>query len=998
MAVQIVRHASGTVPAGDELQLMARAVERFGRVTLLVPSTSERDVCRRAAADAHLSVGLDIVTPTAWIEGLWELLGDGRRLCTNLQRQLLIADTLYARDERELAPLRANPGTVRMLARMAKDLLPFAEGAKGPADAATRVVLSLLDAYDARLRDRGLIEPAQAAVLLADAVADLAPACARCAIVRDVTTLPAHLVRLLAQVGRAGSVQVLLRASQQVWEEEVARAFSQVGCAVERALELGGAEGADGTATRALSFLEVAGPHARARAYADELASLLSSATAGESGGAKTAVVACARPAELFDELAGYLATRGISSSVTRFSRFSQTVVGQQFAALSDVVSRMKAAQEGQVADGAWWPAPELTDWLYAPVSGADAALARGFDKKIRSNRALGVEGVLRELQSVQSRAGSARRKLADDHPMRRVPAVCSEVVQFIWQDRPVSAFKSMLSAIEALPASSFGTRDGRCRQATERAMAERAVDVLMNEARALDVSQAVATKILDGLCTASRERAASASFDGEVGTVVFMTLADAAVLEPASVDAVLLADVDVASYPLSHEEGPVVTLGSALGVDASVLEPAARLRDQAERAICASRGPVALARVSHDRQAKDRYPAALWTELLALRGGDEAPVEKTGEGDVAGDFDPAGTGTARVERVLCLPPQRLGVSAVPYLVLMRRTEDGALVPRQFSASQIESYVGCPLCWFVSSRVRPSMIDAGFTNMEKGNFVHDAMDRFHEEVRERGMRRVTPENLRASLELLDEVFAAVRAEHARGKTASSAALVALSPTEQAQIDDILPQLRRVVRYEADALAPFAPEYLEYSFNGLGVDYAGWPLGGRIDRVDVDAEDRAVVIDYKHRSDANPFKLKDPTVPLKKTGEVPADDPRWLPEHTQTLIYGQALRRALGLDVRGALYFSTKGKVAMRGAVSSELAEEEPGDGRVPGLRDGFPAVQAGGTMDFDALLDRVEVGIAERLGELRAGRIAAAADPLTSCYHNHPLGFERRDA
>ncbi|WP_066833904.1 hypothetical protein [Collinsella ihumii] len=573
MAVQIVRHASGAVPAGDELQLMARAVERFGRVTLLVPSTSERDVCRRAAADAHLGVGLDIVTPTAWIEGLWELLGDGRRLCTNLQRQLLIADTLYARDERELAPLRANPGTVRMLARMAKDLLPFAEGAKGPADAATRVVLSLLDAYGARLRDRGLIEPSQAAVLLADAVADLAPACARCAIVRDVTTLPAHLVRLLAQVGRAGSVQVLLRASQQVWEEEVTRAFSQMGCAVERTLELGGADGTDGAATPALSFLEVAGPHARARAYADELASLLLSAPAGESGGAKTAVVACARPAELFDELAGYLAARGIASSVTRFSRFSQTVVGQQFEALSDVVSRMKAAQEGQVADGAWWPAPELTDWLYASVSGADAALARGFDKKIRSNRALGVEGVLRELQSVQSRAGSARRKLADDHPLRRVPAVCSEVVQFIWQDRPVSAFKSMLSAIEALPASSFGTRDGRCRQATERAMAERAVDVLMNEARALDVSQAVATKILDGLCTASRERAASASSEGEVGTVVFMTLADAAVLEPASVDAVLLADVDVASYPLSHEEGPVVTLGSALGADAVVLD-----------------------------------------------------------------------------------------------------------------------------------------------------------------------------------------------------------------------------------------------------------------------------------------------------------------------------------------------------------------------------------------------------------------------------------------
>ena len=72
--------------------------------------------------------------------------------------------------------------------------------------------------------------------------------------------------------------------------------------------------------------------------------------------------------------------------------------------------------------------------------------------------------------------------------------------------------------------------------------------------------------------------------------------------------------------------------------------------------------------------------------------------------------------------------------------------------------------------------------------------------------------------------------------------------------------------------------------LEYSFNGLGVEYAGRPLGGRIDRVDVDAEGRAMVIDYKHRADVNAFKLSDPTV-AKRDGTVPADDPDWLPEHT-----------------------------------------------------------------------------------------------------------------
>ena len=130
----------------------------------------------------------------------------------------------------------------------------------------------------------------------------------------------------------------------------------------------------------------------------------------------------------------------------------------------------------------------------------------------------------------------------------------------------------------------------------------------------------------------------------------------------------------------------------------------------------------------------------------------------------------------------------------------------------------------------------------------------------------------------------------------------------LSPVEERQAAEILPQLEGVLAYESEALAPFAPRYLEFAFNELQVEYAGWPLGGRIDRVDVDAENRAVVIDYKHRSGVEEFKLADPTVRDEESGEAPIDDPRWLPPHTQTLIYAQAMRRALDLDTRAALYF------------------------------------------------------------------------------------------
>lgn len=531
-----------------------------------------------------------------------------------------------------------------------------------------------------------------------------------------------------------------------------------------------------------------------------------------------------------------------------------------------------------------------------------------------------------------------------------------------------------------------------------------------MNDARALDVSQAATVPVLDGVRTKVDTR--STAYDYETyevdraprAQVRFASLADAAALRPASYDAVLFADVDLDSYPLSHEEGPLATLTAELDCSGATLEPAALLRVRFGRAMQAARGPVVLARVTHDRQARECYPAAVWTELRAHAEATGAvKVACVGEGGIVADFDPAAGEGIECKRVACEAPQHLSEAAVPYLVLRRRDGEGEnapLVPRLTSASQIEAYSTCPLCWFVSYRVKPQSIDAGFGNMEKGNFVHDVLEHLHARLPQEGMERVTPENLPRAQELLREVFDETLAEHA-GKRGTEGPLVPLSAVEERQVAEILPQLEGVLAYESEALAPFAPRYLEFAFNELQVEYAGWPLGGRIDRVDVDAENRAVVIDYKHRSGVEEFKLADPTVRDEESGEAPIDDPRWLPPHTQTLIYAQAMRRALGLDARAALYFSTKGgKPALRGAASAELLEEERGDGRIPGLKKGFPG--EGGNMDFDALLDRVEAGIAERLRELEAGDVAAV-DPTSAqaaharCSYNHEGTFVRRD-
>ena len=1031
MPVRIYTTNTGTNLSDAEASLIADLVARHGRAVLLAPSFAELDLCRHDAAVAGASLGVDYKTPASWLRSLWELMGDGRSFVDNMQRQMLFSDMVARRGDADLQPLSRSQGTVRMLARMARDVLPGVAGTGAerccgdvcrpdPKSDAEARVFELLSAYASGLDRRDMIEPCEAADLMVEVLADNLPACARAVCVRDITSFTHGLLELLSAVANnGGEVVVLLAREQAAMREELATALDARGVLFEAA-PLGEGAAAPQTASKSAAqptFVEVAGPHARAHAYVDAVDELVKTCedAAVDGGVAASAdpvrvLVVSARAPQLFGELAARLAARHIAAETTEFTAFSQSIAGRQFSALANLIERMKAADEGAASKTEWWPAPELTDWIYSPLSGADAASARTFDKNMRLSRGKTTMAVKSLLQSVQGQVRGTRKAAGDENWFKDVPCVVLDVFQALWRDKPVTALKAMLAVAEALPDRALGGLDGQARRQAETALLRHAIDILMNDARALDVSQAATVPVLDDVRTKVDKR--STAYDYETyevdraprAQVRFASLADAAALRPDSYDAVLFADVDLDSYPLSHEEGPLATLTAELDRSGVTLEPAALLRVRFGRAMQAARGPVALARVTHDRQARECYPAAAWTELRAhAEAAGAARVACVGEGGIVADFDPAAGEGIECKRVACEAPQHLSEAAVPYLVLRCRDGEGEnapLVPRLTSASQIEAYSTCPLCWFVSYRVKPQSIDAGFGNMEKGNFVHDVLEHLHARLPQEGMERVTPENLPRAQELLREVFDETLAEHA-GKRGAEGPLVPLSAVEERQVAEILPQLEGVLAYESEALAPFAPRYLEFAFNDLNVEYAGWPLGGRIDRVDVDAENRAVVIDYKHRTGVEEFKLADPTVRDEESGTAPIDDPSWLPPHTQTLIYAQAMRRALDLDTRAALYFSTKGgKPALRGAASAELLEEERGDGRIPGLKKGFPG--EGGSMDFDALLDRVEAGIAERLRELEAGNVAAV-DPTSAqaaharCPYNHEGTFVRRD-
>ena len=282
-----ITHA-GTELLPAEVELVRSMARRHGRATLLVPSFAEMEICRQGLANAGAGTSVDVLTPAAWVEGLWRLLGDGSRLVTSADRLLLcsyvLGSTIDAGGSRGPVALTDNPGTVHMLAEAARTCLPAA----CRADERVRAALSVPSAacsgcshaMRGALRPRDLSEPASAAFELASQFETRVPPCARAVAVRGVAELPEHLLRLLGAIAREGEVAVLLNGRQRSLARDLAKRFAW------RCAELDGA----GPCMPNLVFAEVSGPTARASSYVRLLDGMMdSSAGAAPCEGASPA-------------------------------------------------------------------------------------------------------------------------------------------------------------------------------------------------------------------------------------------------------------------------------------------------------------------------------------------------------------------------------------------------------------------------------------------------------------------------------------------------------------------------------------------------------------------------------------------------------------------------------------------------------------------------------------------------------------------------------------
>ena len=176
-----------------------------------------------------------------------------------------------------------------------------------------------------------------------------------------------------------------------------------------------------------------------------------------------------------------------------------------------------------------------------------------------------------------------------------------------------------------------------------------------------------------------------------------------------------------------------------------------------------------------------------------------------------------------------------------------------------------------------------------------------------------------------------------------------------------------------------------------------MEYAGVLLTGTVDRIDVDAHGQAVVIDYKHKSDAGFAREYDAFAAGVEPGSFS------LPRRVQSLIYAQVVRRAFpDLTVRAALYLCTKGAHALAGAVDENLADVVFGERGLSSRRLPSVAVPRGesfglaGARGMEALLDASEEAIAQRMGRLMEGDIEANPIDAEACQFCPVLNCERR--
>lgn len=398
---------------------------------------------------------------------------------------------------------------------------------------------------------------------------------------------------------------------------------------------------------------------------------------------------------------------------------------------------------------------------------------------------------------------------------------------------------------------------------------------------------------------------------------------------------AVICAGLQAGEFPIHARDdalsgGDVASDLAAAGIDVSPRTdlPAERLLFY--QVVTGARTKLVLSRAACDDEGRPLRRSVFWDELLDLYrdptveqepGGPPPsyaglpPLRSLGLADLAESPD-----APRAERRTLRDAALHGDIRQPRVRLAlarahargdRVTGEAARTLREremFSVSELEAYLRCPYLWFYERRLSGESLDRQVDALERGKLAHEAMRRFYDAWSAEGHERVTPETLPAALERAERISAEVLSE----------AMPPASLYEEEMHHRARAGVRRIIERDALSFPGFIPHLHEWSFGAEeAVELGSFRLRGRIDRIDV-GEAGLIVSDYK--------------------GSVVTPRKRFATDGVvQVPLYALIASRALNLPIAGGLYrsmgsygdrgFFLRGTVSGPGLVSTDACDE-----------------------------------------------------------------------
>lgn len=814
MSLQLITGRANAGKSRFVREAMVEAVARGGSPVLLVPTRPDVERAREEIA-GHVALGAEVTTFDRWVEGLWALHGDGRRLVPSVVRSAVASDVALA-SEAHVGAVARTPGFAELLSRIAAravDGRPLSAH-----DTLEHGLVVALERYRDELNRLGLVEqsevmaiigstqPISGATVVCNRFTDLSEAQTDLLVAlsehNEVVVAVAYETSFPATEATSDFVERLLGAGASVTHASTDPPTCELG-----ALEAGLFRPETPIApSGAVRLLEAAGAEAEAALVADGVAQLIT------EGFAPDRIAVCFRDLASRRALVESAFTaRGVPVALDVAVPFARTPLGSALSALVGSVTGSGTRQD-------------LLAFLHGPYSGLPAEDVAELDRRWRLKR-----------------IDSARTWMADVAAAGRGSAdVLERAVRVVNQS--VVSGNDWQSLVEAM-LSNAGSRGGRA--ATEVRLDARAFSHIVAAATDLEAigSTANAGTFLEIL----GRTPVSTGGAGDRGAVVEVT--EVHRLRSRRFDAVVVGGLTAQEFSSEKREPLSAALLHRIGRSAGTDE---RLAERLLFYTVATRAKrhLVLARQATDASGGALRASVFWEEVLDLY--------RTAEDAATGE-----PSALRVWRAL--PLSRLEDAAPAYgadrAALRRRAARGEWAPptttrgrlarpealtakdAELSVTEIETYHECPYRWFYDRVISPGEIDREFSYREKGALAHAVLAEFYKKWGETGRARVTVESLADALSLFDVVAAGLLAEQ-RYRTHGLAEQIAA----QAAVE----WARSAIKRDAELLLGFAPWLHEWRFGDRfdePVTLWGVRLKGAIDRIDRGPAG-IVVTDYK----------------------------------------------------------------------------------------------------------------------------------------------------